>query len=182
MKITMKKKIHYNSRLAKILLFLGTCHTIMFFGFVLSKRKAVYISRETENHEFIHVVQYWVCFTIGAVAAIFLTHVSWWFLLLPPLLYYILYVLEAAVSFVHHFFSTRKKNAAAAADKAYYASAMEMEAYANEHNPEYLKDRVWYANFLYYHLAQFLFWGIYLLPYLQMSTPHPSHSPDLPFA
>lgn len=146
----MKKKIYTDNRLAKILLFLGTCHTIMLFGFVVSKLTADRITKETENHEFIHVVQYWVCFTIGAVAAIFLTHVSWWFLLLPPLIYYILYALECAVSFVHHFFSTKKKDAAGAADKAYHHSAMEMEAYANEHNPEYLRDRVWYANFRYY--------------------------------
>ena len=145
------KKIYYNNRLAKIVLGLSSCHTIMFFGFVISKRTQDRITKETENHEFIHMVQYWVCFALGAVLAIPLVYFcSWWFALLPVVLYYLLYVIEAGVSFVHHFFSTKKKNPAAAADKAYRNSAMEIEAYENEGNFEYLMTRPWWANFRYY--------------------------------
>lgn len=145
------KKIYFNNRLAKILLSLSSCHTIMLFGFVVSKLEKERITKVIENHEFIHVVQYWVCFTIGSVLAIPLVYsVSWWFILLPALLYYFLYITEAGISFVHHFFSTKKKDPAGATDKAYRNSAMEMEAYANENNFEYLMTRPWWANFRYY--------------------------------
>lgn len=148
------KKIHYNNRLAKILLAFSLCRTIMFFGFVLSELTADRLDKEVENHEFIHVVQYWVCVAIGALLAIPLcAFVSWWFLLLPPLLYYLLYVGEAAISFIHHFFAARRQNLDAlnaAADKAYYNSAMEMEAYENQSNFEYLMTRPWWANFRYW--------------------------------
>jgi fatty acid desaturase len=145
------KRIYYNNQLARILLALSSCHTIMFFGFVLSTLTADRIAKTTENHEFIHMVQYWVCVAIGAAIAIPLVYFfGWWFILLPAFLYYILYVGEAAISFVHHFFSTKKKDAARAADKAYYNSAMEMEAYENDGNFEYLMTRPWWANFRYY--------------------------------
>ena len=85
--------------------------------------------------------------TAGDSAGVF---VSWWFVALPVVLYYLLYVGEWLVSFVHHFFSTKKKNAATASNNAYYASAMEMEAYENEGNFEYLMIRPWWANFRYY--------------------------------
>lgn len=144
------KKIFYDNKLAKLLLAFSSCHTTMFFGSVISKRAAGRLTKEDENHEFIHMVQYWVCFTIGAVLAMVLTHVTWWAALLPVFLYYILYGVEWLISMVHHFFSKKKKDLAAANDKAYRASAMEMEAYANEGNFEYLMTRPWYANFMYY--------------------------------
>jgi hypothetical protein len=80
---------------------------------------------------------------------------GWWWALLPPLLYYILYVGEAAVSFVHHFFRDLyrvgfNKAWIAATDKSYHHSAMEMEAYENQSNFEYLMTRPWWANFRYY--------------------------------
>ncbi len=106
------KKIYSNNRLAKILLTFSDCHTIMFFGFVLSKLVSDLISKDTENHEFIHVVQYWVCFTIGVILALPMVYFfSWWFVLLPIFLYYILYVGEVAISFVHHYFNKRKRDA-----------------------------------------------------------------------
>ena len=145
------KKIYSNNRLAKILLTFSDCHTIMFFGFVLSKLVSDLISKDTENHEFIHVVQYWVCFTIGVILALPMVYFfSWWFVLLPIFLYYILYVGEVAISFVHHYFNKRKRDASDVADKAYYHSAMEMEAYENQNNYEYLMTRPWWANFRYY--------------------------------
>ena len=102
-------------------------------------------------HEFIHVVQYWVCMALGAFLAIPLVCFgSWWFALLPVFLYYILYGGEWLIAIMHHFFSQKKKSIAAANDKAYRNSAMEMEAYQNEHDFEYLMTRPWWANFRYY--------------------------------
>lgn len=156
----MKARIFYDSKLARLLL--PGCHTIMLFGAVFTKkkeRKSVYdaginfFSDVVKNHELIHVAQYRECFVSGCVLAVlfvFLRGFSLWYVLLPVLLYYVLYLVEWAVSFVHHLFSKRKKDFVGANDKAYDASAMEMEAYDNERDLDYLSRRKWYAFMKYY--------------------------------
>lgn len=143
-------KIFYNSWIAKLLLLFSTCSTIMLFGAVFSK-KAV-LSDEEKAHESIHVVQYLECFILGTLLLFVLLYLgaSIWFILLPIICYYILYLMEWLVSFIHHLFSKRKKDFVKANGKAYWSSAMEMEAYDNQNNPLYLKTRKFLAFVRYY--------------------------------
>jgi hypothetical protein len=66
------------------------------------------------------------------------------------LLYYILYLVEAGISFVHHLFAQGKKDVRRAQRNSYLNSAMEMEAYENEIDPEYIEKRSWCSFIKYY--------------------------------
>lgn len=148
-------KIYYNNWLAKLILFKGYS-TIMLFGYVITKKS--YLSPETINEEMIHVRQWKDCITLGLFLTLFITYslsypCSKWIMLLlliPLVFYYVLYWMEYLISFIHHFFETSDKNAGNANNKAYYASAMEMEAKENKNNPEYLNTRPFGAFFKYY--------------------------------
>ena len=142
------KTIYYNSKLAKLLLF-GSYHTIMFFGFILTKRKE--LSETTKRHERTHRRQFFECMEIAAIPSVLLAiHVSPWWLLLIPLLYYILYLAEWLISFVYHLFTDSKIGGGKVNANAYRASAFEMEAKFNQDNPNYLEERKWGAWIKYY--------------------------------
>ena len=143
-------KVFYNNWLAKSILFQGY-GTIMFLGMILTKVKEGRLSEKTINHETIHQYQYCECLLIGAVIStiiILLTHISlwnqWWFYLCWAIFilafYYILYLVEWLASIIYHLI---KPGGSLADDNhdAYKASAMEMEAKANENNLNYLKER-----------------------------------------
>lgn len=142
----MKRKVFYNSKLAKMILFPGFS-TCMFFGAVISKRSK--LPESDINHEYIHVKQYIEVTVISAILALIvsvLLHSSgssgWWIpLVCFPFVYYALYFGEALISFIHNFFAKRKKNASDAADKAYHNGMLEMEAFAHQDNPCYLDGR-----------------------------------------
>lgn len=76
------KPIYYNNPLAKLILF-GNYHTIMLFGFILTKLNV--LSETVFRHEKTHQKQYVECMEIAAVPAILLSaYVSLWWLLLIP--------------------------------------------------------------------------------------------------
>lgn len=95
-------RVYYNSKLAKVLTFIGGFGTMMFFGSVITEESS--LSAEVMLHEKVHTKQYSNCVMLGLAVAIgtmfilfgFEVH-SWWMLLLilvPALLYYLLYFLE----------------------------------------------------------------------------------------
>ena len=91
------KKIFYNSGIAKTLLCLSDCHTIMLFGFVFSKLKEEEMTQSTKNHESVHVRQ-WAEMTISSGLLLFMLVVifgisSWW-LVLSGLTFYLWYIIE----------------------------------------------------------------------------------------
>lgn len=143
-------KVYYNNWFAKLILFQGY-GTIMFLGMILTKAREGRLSEKTINHETIHQYQYCECLLIGAVIStiiILSTNISlwnqWWFYLCWVIFilsfYYILYLVEWLVSIIYHLI---KPGGSLADDNhdAYKASAMEMEAKANENNLNYLKER-----------------------------------------
>lgn len=147
MQFTMKT-IFLDNRFAKFILF-GSYHTIMFFGFILTKLKE--LSETTIRHERTHQKQFFECMEIAAIPSVLLAfHVSAWWLLLIPLFYYILYLAEWFVSFVYHLFADERIGGGKVNNNAYRASAFEMEAKLNQDNPNYLKERKWGAWFHYY--------------------------------
>lgn len=142
------KTIYYNSKLAKLILF-GSYHTIMFFGFILTKFNV--LSETVFRHERTHQKQFFECMEIAAIpSALLAFNVSAWWLLLIPLFYYILYLAEWFVSFVYHLFTDSRIGDGKVNANAYRASAFEMEAKLNQDNPNYLKERKWGAWFHYY--------------------------------
>lgn len=142
------KTIYYNSKLAKLILF-GSYHTIMLFGFILTKLKE--LSETTIRHERIHQKQFFECMEIAAIPSVLLSlYVSAWWLLLIPIFYYILYGVEWFISFVYHLFTDERIGGGKVNANAYRASAFEMEAKFNQDNPNYLKERKWGAWFRYY--------------------------------
>lgn len=144
----MMKTICLNNRLAKLILF-GSYHTIMLFGFILTKLKE--LSETTIRHERIHQKQFFECMEIAAIPSALLSlYFSAWWLLLIPLFYYILYLTEWFVSFIYHLFTDSKIGDGKVNKNAYRASAFEMEAKLNQDNPNYLKERKWGAWFRYY--------------------------------
>lgn len=81
------KTIFLDNKFAK-LIFFGSYHTIMLFGFILSILKK--ITAETERHERTHQKQFFECMEIAAIPSVLLAfYVSTWWLLLIPLFYYI---------------------------------------------------------------------------------------------
>ena len=142
------KTIYYNSKLAKLILF-GSYHTIMFFGFILTKFNV--LSETVFRHEKTHQRQFFECMEIAAIpSALLLFYVSAWWLLLIPLFYYILYGVEWFISLVYHLFADERIGGGKVNNNAYRASAFEMEAKLNQDNPNYLKERKWGAWFHYY--------------------------------
>lgn len=142
------KTIYYNSKLAKLILF-GSYHTIMFFGFILTKLKE--LSETTIRHERTHQKQFFECMEIAAIPSASLAfNVSAWWLLLIPLFYYILYGVEWFISLVYHLFTDERIGGGKVNNNAYRASAFEMEAKLNQDNPNYLRERKWGAWFHYY--------------------------------
>lgn len=142
------KPIYYNNLLAKLILF-GNYHTIMLFGFILTKLNE--LSEAVLRHEKTHQKQYVECMEIAAIPSVLLSlYVSAWWLLLIPLFYYILYLAEWFVSFVYHLFTDSRIGDGKVNANAYRASAFEMEAKLNQDNPNYLKERKWGAWMHYY--------------------------------
>ena len=142
------KTIYYNSKLAKLILF-GSYHTIMLFGFILTKLKE--LSETTIRHERTHQKQFFECMEIAAIPSVLLSlYVSACWLLLIPLFYYILYGVEWFISLVYHLFTDERIGGGKVNANAYRASAFEMEAKLNQDNPNYLKERKWGAWLHYY--------------------------------
>ena len=91
------KNIIYNSWVAKTVLCLSKCHTIMFFGFVFSKLKQEEVTQRVRNHECVHARQWFeVTALSGAVilALVLALGISAWWMLLAGMVYYIWYVVE----------------------------------------------------------------------------------------
>lgn len=142
------EKIYYNNPLAKLILF-GNYHTIMLFGFILTKLNK--LSEAVFRHEKTHQKQYVECMEIAAVPAILLSaYVSLWWLLLIPAFYYLLYLGEWAVLFIKYMHTHYECSVSEVNYLAYSSISFEKEAKLNQDNPNYLKERKWGAWMHYY--------------------------------
>lgn len=111
----------YNSKLAKWLTPLGTCHTITLGCVVLTEISKDKVSQRLRNHENTHVKQFTELLIIGIVlyAVMALFNVSWWFIFPYLLLFYVWYGVEWLIRFIQCKFDWHK---------AYKAVAFEEEA------------------------------------------------------
>ena len=139
-------KVHYNSKIAKLVTFLADFATVMLFGAVFTEEKE--LSSRTKYHEAVHVEQYQTLFTAGLALAIGIMFTcfafdryGWWMLALiaiPLLLYYAWYGIEYLIRLIMY----------RDADKAYRMIAFEQEAYDLEN--EYKKpctERMYASSF-----------------------------------
>lgn len=115
----------------KIIPFKGY-ETINLFGILFTRGD---IDQIEYNHESIHTEQIVDCFILGFIiigAICFIANLSACWLLLSPTLFYILYGLEYVCIRAFH-----KKQA-----DAYHDVSFEEEAYNNEENLSYIKNRI----------------------------------------
>lgn len=140
------RRIFYNSRLAKYLLWSGYS-TAMLFGYICTKRKEP-LSYRTKQHESIHAEQYNEVTMLSFIVALVLQIIfggGWWFAPVP-VMYYALYFVEAAVTWSIRLFTNGWNEAA---NMAYNNSMFEQEARDGESITGYIETRK-YCAFLRY--------------------------------
>ena len=134
----MKIKVIYNT-LIPIKGYLA----MAMWPFVFARKDARGLTNEDINHESIHCYQQIEVMVVSAIIigllVLFVGISPWWFILVP-FMFYLLYVLEY---FIRSIIEGNNK-------KAYRKIATEQEAYGNEENLEYLKNRKWFAWISYY--------------------------------
>lgn len=130
----MIKRFYYNSKVAKVLLAISSCHTITIGPFVFSKLSKDEIDQSVSNHETCHSAQ-WIemaCVTgiiVLMLQLIFGISAGWY--LSAGLTFYAWYGIEYVVRLA----MTRNLN------KAYAAVSFEQEAYKNQNDCNYIENR-----------------------------------------
>ena len=124
------KRIFYQSKVAKVLLYFSICSTITIGPFVLSKLSESEMPQYVRNHECTHSRQ-WIETTVASGFLLFLlvalAGVNAWWLALSAFVFYLWYGLEYLIRLC----ILRDGN------KAYRAVSFEQEAYANEKYANY---------------------------------------------
>lgn len=96
-----------------------------------------------ERHEKIHGMQQIETHIVALILAVLLVAVglfSWWWVLVSPLVYFALYGLEYIIRWICYGFDTRE---------AYRNISFEQEAYMNENDLTYIKNRHLFASWKY---------------------------------
>ena len=95
-------KWFYNSRLAKWLTPLGTCHTITLGWIVLTEFAEDKVSDRLRKHETTHAQQFIELLVIGAIifALLALLGASFWLIIPCLLLFYVWYLVEWLIRFI----------------------------------------------------------------------------------
>lgn len=125
------KKIRYNSRLAKMLLW-GNFNTITLAAWVCTKCKnKEEMPQHIRNHECIHARQWVECMLASGViiwALVLFADISAWWFSLSFLMFYILYVLEYLIKLIPY------------GNDAYRNISFEREAYDSQYDSNYLEN------------------------------------------
>lgn len=141
------RRIFYNSKLAKYLLFPGY-GTAMILGYICTKQSDP-LSETEVRHESIHAEQYAEVTMLSFLVALLMQILfggGWWFAPVP-LVYYVLYFLEAAITWSWRLCTHGWKEAA---DMAYDNSMFEQEATAGESVTGYVESRKFFAFIRYF--------------------------------
>lgn len=135
------KNVFYNSWVAKTILCLSKCHTIMLFGFVFSKLKEEEVTQRVRNHECVHARQWFeVAALSGSVllAIVLVFGISPWWMLLGGGIYYVWYVLEWMCKSV--WYSVMIDEWTCDMETPYEAISFEREARLSERDSNYLEN------------------------------------------
>ena len=110
---------------------------------IFARKSAKWLKDYEENHEKIHGMQQIETHTVALILAVLLATVglfSWWWVLVSPLVYFALYSLEYIVRWICYGLDTRE---------AYRNISFEQEAYLNENDLTYIKNRHLFASWKY---------------------------------
>ena len=135
------KNVFYNSWVAKSVLCLSKCHTIMLFGFVFSKLKEEEVTQRVRNHECVHARQWFeVTALSGSVllAIVLIFGISPWWMLLSGGIYYVWYVLEWMCKSV--WYSVMMDEWTCDMETPYQSISFEREARLSERDSNYLEN------------------------------------------
>lgn len=113
------------------------------FPFIFVRKDARNLTVKDINHEKIHGMQQIETHIVALIFAVLLATVglfSWWWVLVSPLVYFALYGLEYIVRWIGCGFDTRE---------AYRNISFEQEAYLNENDLTYIKNRHLFASWKY---------------------------------
>ena len=135
------KNVFYNSWVAKTILCLSKCHTIMLFGFVFSKLKEKEVTQRVRNHECVHARQWFevTAFSGSVLLAIVLVFgISPWWMLLSGGIYYVWYVLEWVCKSV--WYSVMIDEWTCDMETPYQSISFEREARLSERDSNYLEN------------------------------------------
>lgn len=135
------KNVFYNSWVAKTILCLSKCHTIMLFGLVFSKLKEEEVTQRVRNHECVHARQWFeVTALSGSVllAIVLVFGISPWWMLLGGGIYYVWYVLEWMCKSV--WYSVMIDEWTCDMETPYQSISFEREARLSERDSNYLEN------------------------------------------
>lgn len=135
------KNVFYNSWVAKTVLCLSKCHTIMLFGFVFSKLKEEEVTQRVRNHECVHARQWFeVTALSGSVllAIVLIFGISPLWMLLGGGIYYVLYVMEWICKSV--WYSVMIDEWTCDIETPYQSISFEREARLSERDSNYLEN------------------------------------------
>lgn len=135
------KNVFYNSWVAKTVLCLSECHTIMLFGFVFSKLKEEEVTQRVRNHECVHARQWFeVTALSGSVllSIVLVFGISPWWMILSGGIYYVLYVLEWMCKSV--WYSIMIDEWTCDMETPYQSISFEREARLSERDSNYLEN------------------------------------------
>ena len=135
------KNVFYDSWVAKSVLCLSKCHTIMLFGFVFSKLKEKEVTQRVRNHECVHARQWFeVTALSGSVllAIVLVFGISPWWMLLGGGIYYVWYVLEWMCKSV--WYSVMMDEWTCDMETPYQSISFEREARLSERDNNYLEN------------------------------------------
>lgn len=99
------KNVFYNSWVAKSVLCLSKCHTIMLFGFVFSKLKEEEVTQRVRNHECVHARQWFETTALAGtiiLALVLVFNISAWWMMLSGIVYYVWYIVEWMIKGVYY--------------------------------------------------------------------------------
>lgn len=124
-------------------------NAINLFGIVFARKEEGELTPVQVNHESIHTRQQIDCLALFFLPLYLIGILcSWWWFVLWPFGFYLLYFLEWGISYCYHRIKRLCRKEANC--EAYKASAMEMEAYEQENDFNYLSRRYPLSWFKYY--------------------------------
>ena len=135
------KNVFYNSWVAKTILCLSKCHTIMLFGFVFSKLKEEEVTQRVRNHECVHAREWFEVTALSGsilLSIVLIFGISPWWMLLSGGIYYVWYVLEWMCKSV--WYSVMIDEWTCDMETPYEAISFEREARLSERDSNYLEN------------------------------------------
>lgn len=137
------KRFYYDSKIADLVLAFSGCHTITIGPFVFSKRSETNIPQNVRNHETCHSFQ-WIEMTCLVGLVIFVLQLTlgisaWWYFV-SAIAFYLWYGIE----FLIRWAICREWS------KSYKMVSFEQEAYASEHDNNYIENRHMFTGWLKY--------------------------------